>query len=448
MLRLRMPRTPYSPDYKTAMGAGWSSSQTSAAEPAPGTVEKPRPLLPGRGGYDESGITQFQPSRLKSLAKAHLGEVDYLRAFGLTSIVLIHSIAYFFSLPDANLMSHALQGLVVNLLRYGRFVFMFTTGLVFFYSYRNRKLDPRRFYNRRLKNLVIPYAVWTALYLLLDRWSNMVNWSGAVGFGALWLQNLLSGNAFEHLYYIVVTIQFYLLLPFLLARFKPLRAHSGRAAGLWAGILLASGLLISIGYFYGLEAQASGIASLVAGKPWAGIVGWLLMWNDRLLISYLPFYLLGGLAGIYLEECRKWITDHARLIGIGLLVSAAVVGGQYFHNYVHLGQSWDLTVSVFKPSMYFYSLFVVAALFRVSLIMNRHGSLLALIKVLSNNSLGIYLMHPAVLFFLHSYVWNQAMPGYLLVIIDPLAALVISCLLTLWLDSNKYTRFIVGEAGK
>jgi peptidoglycan/LPS O-acetylase OafA/YrhL len=424
------------------MGADFSSSQTSSAERAPGMAEMPRPLLPRRGGHDEPGITQRQSSRLKSLAKAHLGEVDYLRAFGLTSIVLIHSIAYFFTLPDANLMSHALQGLVVNLLRYGRFVFMFTTGLVFFYSYRNRKLDPRRFYNRRLRNLVIPYAVWTAIYLFLDRWSNMVNWSGAVGFGALWLQNLLSGNAFEHLYYIVVTFQFYLLLPFLLARFKPRRPR------LWVGILLASGLLISIGYFYGLEAQASGIASLIAGKPWAGIVGWLLMWNDRLLISYLPFYLLGGLAGIYLGECRKWITDHAGLIGIGLLVSAAVVAFQYFYNYVHLGQSWDLTVSVFKPSIYFFSLFVVAALFRVSLTMNRHGSLLALIKVLSNNSLGIYLMHPAVLFFLHSYVWNQAMPGYLLVIIDPLAALAISCLLTLWLGSNKYTRFIVGEAGK
>ena len=444
---VQMPRTPYSPERKTASGAGWSSCQTSPAERAPGTAV-PRPLLRGRGERDESEIKQPQSSRLKSLAKTHLGEMDYLRVFGLTSIVVIHSISYFFSLPDANLMSHTLQGLVVNLLRYGRFVFMFTTGLVFFYSYRDRALDSRRFYGRRLKNLVIPYAVWTAIYLLLDRYSNMINWSGAVGFGVVWLQNLLSGNAFEHLYYIVVTIQFYLLLPFLLARFKPLRARTGRAPGLWAGILLASGLLISIVYFYGLESQASAITSLVAGKPWEGIVGWVLMWHDRLVFSYLPFYLLGGLAGLYLEEFRKWITDHSGLIVIGLLASAAVVGGQYFHNFVHLGQAWDLTISVFKLSIYFYSLFVVAVLFRVSLTMNQHGSLLALIKVLSSNSLGIYLMHPAVLFFLHSFVWNQAIPGYLLVIIDPLAAIAISCLITIWIGSNKCTRFIVGEAGQ
>jgi len=381
--------------------------------------------------------------RLKPIAKAdHLGEVDYLRVFGLTSIVLIHSMAYFFSLPDANLVSHNLQGLVVNLLRYGRFVFMFTTGLVFFYSYRGRQLDASRFYGRRLRNLVIPYAVWTALYLLIDRWSNLINWSGVIGFGAVWLQNLLSGNAFEHLYYIVVTIQFYLLLPFLLARFKPRRPL------LWAGILLASGLLISIVYFYGLEAGASGIISLVAGKPWEGIVSWVLTWNDRLLISYLPFYLLGGLAGLHLEECRQWIAGHRRLIGFGLLVTATLVGGQYFHDYVHLGQAWVLTISVFKPSIYFYSIVAVAAFLWLSLAMNQRAILLPLFKALSKNSLGIYLMHPAVFFFLHSYVWNQAIPGYLLVIIDPLAAIIISYLITHWLDSNKYTRFIVGEAGK
>jgi peptidoglycan/LPS O-acetylase OafA/YrhL len=431
------------------LSAGWNCCQASPAGQAPDTAELPPPLLQGRGGGGESEIAQPQPLRLKSLAKSpHLGEVDYLRAFGLTSIVLIHSISYFFSLPDANLMGHVFQGLIVNLLRYGRFVFMFTTGLVFFYSYRDRVLDPRRFYRRRLKNLVIPYAVWTAIYLLLDRWSNMINWTGAVGFGIVWLQNLLSGNAFEHLYYIVVTIQFYLLLPFLLARVKLIRSRSRWAPVFWAGIILASGLLISIVYFYGLEVQAPAITSLVAGKPWSGIVGWILMWNDRLVLSYLPFYLLGGLAGLYLTECRKWIADHYTLIGIGLLTSAAVVGGQYFHDFVHLGQAWDLTISVFKPSIYFYSLFVIAVLFRVSLTMNQHGSLLALVKVLSSNSLGIYLMHPAVLFFLHSYVWNQAMPGYLLVVIDPLAAIAISCLITIGIGSNKYTRFIVGEAGK
>ena len=58
----------------------------------------------------DSGLGNLLPS-----AKAHLGEMDYFRAFGLISIVIIHSMAFFFSLPDANIVSHAFQGLAVNL---------------------------------------------------------------------------------------------------------------------------------------------------------------------------------------------------------------------------------------------------------------------------------------------------------------------------------------------
>ncbi len=377
-------------------------------------------------------------------AKAHLGEMDYFRAFGLTSIVIIHSMAFFFSLPDANIVSHAFQGLTVNLFRYGRFVFMFITGLVFFYSYQDRKLDPQRFYRRRLKNLIIPYAVWTAVYLALDYWSGTIQWSDPVSFVAVWAQSLVNGNAFYHLYYIIVTIQFYLFLPLLLVIFKPRRPR------LWAGLLMASGFLICMVYFYGLEAQSTRIVSLVAGTPWAGVTAWLLMYKDHLLFSYLPFYLLGGLAGIYLEECHRWLADHIGWIEMGLLLSAALVIGQYFYCYRYLGQSWDLTVSVFKPSFYLYSLFAIAILFRLSLVMMSSGSLQTLIKMLSSKSLGIYLMHPAVLFFLHNYfyLWSQALPSYILVIIDPFIALTISYLITRFLSGNNYTRFVVGEAGK
>ncbi len=376
------------------------------------------------------------------MAKAHLGEVDYLRVFGLITIVVIHSMGYFFSIPGTNPISHAFQGLAINMLRYGRFVFMFVTGLVFFYSYKDRELSVERFFKRRLKNLVIPYAVWTAIYLLLGSLSNMVTWSDPLGFVTLWLHSLINGNGFNHLYYIVVTIQFYIFLPLLLSMFKPSRRR------FWAGILLAGGFFISIIYYYILETQGPNLLNLVAGTPWAGITGWLLKYKNHLLFSYLPFYLLGGFCGFHLDVCRKWISEHLCLIGIVLLFSAGIVIGEYFFFYRYLGQSWNLTVSVFKPSIYIYSLSIIAILFWLSSVMERRGSLKVFIKVLSANSLGIYLMHPAVLFLLHTfYLWNQAIPGYLLVVLDPLAAIAISCFITLLLGSNKYTRFIIGEAG-
>ena len=375
------------------------------------------------------------------MAKDHLGEVDYLRVFALITIVVIHSMGYFFSIPGGNPISHAFQGLAINMLRYGRFVFMFVTGLVFFYSYKDRELKVERFFKRRLKNLVIPYAIWTAVYLLLGSLSNMFSWSNPIGFVTLWLRSLLNGNAFYHLYYIVVTFQFYIFLPLLLSIFKPNRQR------FWAGILLGGGFFLCIFYYYFLETKGPQILNLVAGTPWAGITDWMLRYKNHLLFSYLPFYLLGGFFGIHLDVCRKWISEHLSLIGPVLLLSTGIVIGEYFFFYRYLGQTWNLTVSVFKPSIYIYSLSIIAVIFWLSSIMESRGSLKVFIKILSANSLGIYLMHPAILFLLHSLYWNLALPGYLLVILDPVAAIAISCFITLLFGSNKYTRFIIGEAG-
>lgn len=381
---------------------------------------------------------------MMELSKKHLGEVDYLRVFGLITIVVIHSLAFFFSLPGDGSPGKSLQGLAVNLLRYGRFVFVFVTGLVLFYSYKDRALNPGRFFKRRLNNLVIPYAVWTAVYLIISRGSDLVNWSGLGGFIVLWLKNLLSGNGFYHLYYIVVTLQFYILLPLLLLVFKPRRRR------LWAGAILAAGLVFCVFYHYILEIRGQEIINLAAGTSWAGFIDWLQRYKDRLLIAYLPFYLLGGLAGLYLEECRRWLTDHRRLIGIGVLFSAAVVSGEYFYFHRYLGQSFTLTISVFKPSIFLYSLSVIAMLFLLSLAMERRGVLHWLTGVLSANSLGIYLMHPFVLYLLHAYYYVGGfgvIPRYVLMVIDPLAAIAVSCLINLILGSNRYTRFITGKAG-
>ncbi len=367
--------------------------------------------------------------------------MDYLRVIGLVTIVIIHSLNYFFSLPATNSISQDLQGLAINLFRYGRFVFMFVTGLVFFYTYNNKEIKIIRFFKRRLSNLVIPYVIWSAIYLFLSRSSNMVNWSDMSGFIRIWFYSLLNGNAFYHLYYIIVSIQFYVFFPFLLILFKP--THPRRCAG----ILLVSGFFLSIIYYYILESQGPIILSLVTGTPWEGITEWLLKYKNHMLFSYLPFYLLGGLFGLYLEECRKWISHHTSVILISFIVGVGTISSGYFYSSHYLGEPWNLTVSVFKPTFYIYSLAAIATLFWLSSLMERKGTLKKLISILSASSLGIYLMHPAVLFFLHTfYLWSNVIPEYLLVFLDPILAILICWLISYLLGCNKYTCFVIGKA--
>lgn len=376
------------------------------------------------------------------MGKTHLGEADYLRVFGLIAIVYIHALGFFLAMTDAKTYSYIIQELSVNLLRFGRYVFMFVTGLVLFCRYNSSKPDTLQFYRRRFVNLVIPYAVWTAVYLLVQRWAEMVSWIGLAGFSALWLKNLIDGNAFFHIYYILVAIQFYLFFPLFTLIFKPLNPLR------WVKIILAGGLLLSGSYYYLLEIQGANVAAMVAGTRLEAVTAMVLQYKDRLLFSYLAFYFLGGLAGLYFNEWRIWLARQRNLIFCGLVLSAGLVCGEYFYFYQHLGRNWEMTISVFKPSIFLYSIAIILVLSRLALALERRGFMRSIITVLAANSLGIYLIHPAVLFVFHSFFWGYLeLLGPLVFILDPAAAIAVSCLISLLLGGNQYTRFFVGEAG-
>ncbi|MHB1128253.1 MAG: acyltransferase family protein [Bacillota bacterium] len=173
-----------------------------------------------------------------------------------------------------------------------------------------------------------------------------------------------------------------------------------------------------------------------------------MQYKDRMLVSYLPYYLLGALAGLNIDSWQRWIEKHIPLILLGLATGTALIVGEYFYFHHYRGQNWAQTISVFKPSMYIYSLAVITSLAGLAFYLERNGYLRRLISPLSANSLGIFLIHPAVLFFSHSFLWDyQKMPAYILVILDPLAALVVSWSISSALSSNRYTRLIVGESG-
>ncbi|WP_406678027.1 acyltransferase [Moorella sp. ACPs] len=376
------------------------------------------------------------------MGKPHIGEVDYLRVSGLITVVVIHAWGFYLLMPVNSPYSRIAKELGVNLLRFGRQIFMFITGLVLFYNYSGRKINLPRFFSRRLKNLAIPYIIWTALYLFLKRSSGMVNWTGFGGFLALWWQNVLNGNGYSHLYYILVAIQFYLIFPWLVVFFKP------RRPGMTAEIITWLGLALYALYFYLLEVRQDLIWAAVAGTPLAGITGWFLLYKDRLIFSYFPYYLLGALAGLHLDSWRRWLQDHLEVVLAFLVLAAGLVASEYFYYYRHQGQPWALTISVFKPSIYLYSLAIITVLFQLSFYLERRGSLRWLVSPLAANSLGIYLLHPAVLFIFNSYFWKyMRLPGFLLAVLEPAAAVVISGAVSALLGSNRYTRFIIGEAG-
>ncbi|NTW06058.1 MAG: acyltransferase, partial [Peptococcaceae bacterium] len=373
--------------------------------------------------------------------KGHLGQVDYLRVFGLITIVIIHSIGFYHSIPELGLINHHIQGFLMNIMRYGRFVFMFVTGLVFFYNYQNKKISLPRFYKRRFNNLVLPYIIWTAIYLCLASTSELVAWDGLAGFIALWWQNIFSGNGFYHLYYIIVSIEFYLIFPFLLYIFKPVKKS------LWITGIFIFGLALSFFYHYILENRFYMLLNLFDLSGWKIFITWLFERKNYLLFSYLPYYLMGGLAGLYWNETRRWVENHKKLIIFLFVTCLLMVGGDYLYSYLVLAVSYNLSASIFRPSMYLYSFTAIGFFLVVASAMERKGNFGSVIKILSGNSFGIYLIHPVVLFYLHTLYYWLNISLLATIVIDPILAVILSCLLSQLIGSSKYTGYMVGSFG-
>ena len=96
--------------------------------------------------------------------RGHLDQVDLFRVLTFAAVVAVHSFA-FTNPPD----SHVANGFAV-VLHFTREAFFFLTGFVLVHAQRDRTLQVRRFWARRLRLIGIPYLVWSVLYWAFGLW--------------------------------------------------------------------------------------------------------------------------------------------------------------------------------------------------------------------------------------------------------------------------------------
>jgi surface polysaccharide O-acyltransferase-like enzyme len=134
-------------------------------------------------------------------------------------------------------------------------------------------LDPRRierprdFYRRRMSRVVVPLAVWTAVYLVFRAayLREDITAEGAA-------RDVAAGTPFLQLYFLYVLLGLYLLTPFL----KLVLRHTTRRMQLgFAGVLLGLGVLDQVVASF---AEAGGANVATRFLPFAGyfVLGWVL----------------------------------------------------------------------------------------------------------------------------------------------------------------------------
>ena len=295
--------------------------------------------------------------------KRKLSEIDILRGIFCLFVLMIHVTAT----PSVSLKAMSLSSIAFSVLNIGTKVavpgFIFISGLTLCYNYRDKeKIKVSTFFAKRFKTVVIPYILYTLLYYIvyIKNYNYEVSWN-------FFLTNLINGTMVYHLYYIIISIQFYLIFPFIHRLFK--RGNHK--------LILITAIIITL--------LSIGLTS-----------------SSTFFIRYLSFFILGCYIGFNYEKVEQIILNNSikrYVLSSGIILTVCYIIEQYLNR--HFGtlisnNSWHI----------FSSACILSYLIFSKLLYDSNSKYLKPLKELlidiSKVSFSIYLIHPLVLLYLEN----------------------------------------------
>lgn len=329
-------------------------------------------------------------------AGGHLWQVDIVRLLTFAAVIAVHTVA------NTGISSWRVSAGLLMVLQFGREIFFTLTAFVLVYAAASRPVPARPFWRKRFALVLIPYVAWSAIYELVRvPTGHLWSWSH---FGL----DLLNGTADYHLYFLLVTMQLYLVFPLLLKFVRRTADHAVRVLAIVAAFNLA--WLAVLQY-------------VPMRSPWQA---WLYGRAYELLPTYSMYVLAGAYAAIHYDRIQAYVEQHQRRLLAVAGVSAMVAIGAYL---VQLPYMPDYQAGgVLQPAM---TASCIAAVIVVYLIGNRWASGqrrgVRWVAIGSEISFGVYLAHPLVLKLLtdHGFGGGEAwLPAPLITVLAYLITVV------------------------
>jgi peptidoglycan/LPS O-acetylase OafA/YrhL len=319
---------------------------------------------------DGAGRTAEAARRTRS--GRHIYPVDLVRVLTFACVIAVHTISTVNPIDSPN------WGGAAMLLHFTREAFFVLTGFVLMSRYLDRAPRAVPFWRRRFLLVGVPYVVWSLTYSAIALASNP---GPARQMLITVAYNLGTGRAWFHLYFLLVSLQFYLIFPLFRRLLTATRGHH-------AALVLTS-LVLQLGLDYWMHDPVA-----------TGAKGWYLHFAGSYLVSYQLFMVVGGVAAMHREQLDRWVRGHGGTVLAALLVTGAAAEGQYLWEMTHGGNAvWS--TDVFQMIVVPWSLAVVAAFYWLGVRWSdrrdpTRGRSRYVVRA-SDRSFGVFLCHPVIL---------------------------------------------------
>lgn len=316
--------------------------------------------------------------------RPYIYELDLMRPVTAVTVVAVHVLSGTAMLNHTQAAMQVQSGIFISV-HMTREVFMFITALALTYVYFGRPFSGKQFWAKRSIGVLLPYCIWSIAYT----WVNTSQHSPGA-FAKLTLFNILTGNASYQLYYILLTLQLYLVLPLFLLFLKHIKQHPWRALSISFALQV---LLMYADYRYLQQGTlaSSGVWQVVAA------------YQDRFLLTYQFYFILGGLAALSLQQERAFVLRYGKWIVSGFVLALAALWVHFLLQVDVYHESLYYATSVLQPMMTFYSPAIIMLLCWLACRwasrtdQQGHPKGYRFWRILSDASFGIYLVHVFIL---------------------------------------------------
>lgn len=243
--------------------------------------------------------------------------------------------------------------------------FIFLSGIKQFLS-KAPVFNAKAFYVKRARTIIAPYLLWVILYYIFDCAMNIESFD---------LRTLLyymySGDYAGHFYYIIVTAQFYILMPLWVRLF-------GRVD---AAVMIPFSILF-------MSVFGQHLPDVVD----VFVPGYYFRFADRTFTTYFAYWVMGAYIGMNYEQACRIIERNKKFIyTVFILCMAFALGCSLCDAVGNKGWKWIDT------AMGMYRIAAVTALFAFSMGKCRLVCRFKSVAVLDASSYNIYLCHCLVL---------------------------------------------------
>lgn len=314
--------------------------------------------------------------------RAYLHHVDLIRATTFSLVIFVHCLTQ--TTDEFNSMPVNITSL---LLHFTRNTFFALTGFVLMYqNYDKGDFNALDFWRRRIKLVIYPYVIWSAVYWVVqDMWAAGRTSEIPTSLGDF-AHKLSWGLSGFQMYFLFVMLQVYLIFPLVVWLARATAGHHGK-------LLLGS-----------LVAQFTIATTITHWNPPASVANY--WWhNYATFIPYQFFILYGAIAAIHREAITRWLSGKAWWLFAALMSTAAVAVGTYVWSVWVDGKPVHDNNSAFYPTLLPFLVVAMTCLYAAAAHWAEHWRAFTprfarAVKYASNRSFPVFLVHVLVLFLI------------------------------------------------